>query len=282
VRSEAGDRVFGYVHYFLEEKIMAQVSESSASASDALSSLQTRRSSPIRKEAEENTGSKRVVTQEQAKEAQQVSREEDKVRISQEAQDSSRSSRVDAGTSYGESLRPEKEEIENERGSAQKLKDLQNSNARGVRDFDEAAVQVETEDPSGNSSNGVDENKSNRVKPGGAEENSKIIEQQASDRKNPEVQLREFQTKNEVRIEPQVVSESVDEIEHQREKAEAAKEPALEPPSQRIIQSDSSSGSESASSAGNNVSNEQEGSKKEPTNPVSAQTETGQNIDDLI
>jgi len=261
---------------------MVQVSELSASSSDAFGPLQTRRSSPIGKEAEENTGSKRVVTQEQAKAAQQVSKEEDKVRISQEAQDQGRGSRIDEGKRNVDNLRPEKEQIENERGSAQKLRDLKNSNARGVRDFDEAAVQAKTEDPSRKSSNGVDESKSNGVQPSKAEENSKIIEQQASDRKNPEVQLREFQTKDEVKIEPKIVAESVDEIEHQREKAEAAKEPALEAPSQRIIQSDSSTGSESARSAENNVKKEQEGSSKKPPNPVSAQTETGQNIDNLI
>ena len=261
---------------------MVQVSESSASSPDAFGPLQTRRSSSIRKEAEENTGSKRVVTQAQAKAARQVAKEEDKVRISQEAQEQGRGSRIDEGKRNVDNLRPEKEQIENERGSAQKLRDLQNSNARGVRDSDEAAVQAKTEDSSGKSSNGIDESKSNRVQPSGADKNSRIIEQQACDRKNPEVQLREFQTKDEVKIEPQIVAESVDEIEHKQEKAEAAKEPALEAPSQRIIQSDASTWSESAKSTASSVKNDQEGSSKKPPSPVSAQTETWQNIDNLI
>lgn len=259
---------------------MAQVSESSASSSDALSSLQARRSSPIRKEAEENTGSKRVVTQEQAKEAQQASREADKVQISQEAKDQGRGNRVEGGGRNEESLRPQSEQTQNERGSAQKLRDLQNSNARGGRDFDEAAVEIEAEGPSDTRNNSAEQTRSNRVQPSGSEENPRIIEQQASERKNPEVQLREFQTKDEVRIEPQIVAESVDEIESQRAKSEAAKEPALEPPSQRI--DPANTGSESERSAAFKEQNAPEGSRQEPPSPVSAQTETGQNIDDLI
>lgn len=119
-----------------------------------------------------------------------------------------------------------------------------------------------------------------RVQSGEAGENSDLIEKQAADRKKPQVQLREFQTRDEIRIEPKIVTDSVEEIKGQREKAEAAREPALETPSQRIIQEDN--GSESARSSGNNVRDEQEGSGQQSRNPVSAQTETGQNVDDLI
>jgi hypothetical protein len=261
---------------------MSQVSESSASASNTLGPLQTRGSSPVRGQAEDNSGSDRVATQERAKEAQQASSAEDKVQISREAKDQDRGGRVEEGKRNVDNLRPQSERIESERGAAQKLRDLQNSNARGVRDFDEAKNQGESQNPSGNSGNSVEAKKSNQVQPPDAEKSSKIIEQQASDRKNSEVQLRDFQNKNEVKIEPQIVAESVDEIEYQREKAEAAKEPALEPPSQRIIQKGGSTGSESERSAAVNERNDAQGSRKEPPNPVSAQTQTGQNVDSLI
>jgi hypothetical protein len=257
---------------------MAQVSDSSASSPEAFGSIQTRSPNPIRKLAEDNTGSKRVVTQEQAKEAQQASREEDKVQISREAQDQGRGNRVVEGERNADSLRPQPEQIENERGSAQKLRDLQNSNARGVRDFDEAENQVKPEEPSANRNNGAEQPSETQVSASGAEKNERIIEQQASDRKSAEVQLRQFQTRNEVRIEPQIVAESVEEIEYQREKAEAAQEPALKPPSQKVLETVPQS--ERTEAIKEQVN--QEGSRKEPPNPVSAQTETGQNVDDLI
>jgi len=262
---------------------MAQVSESSANSPANLGPLQTR--GPVRREADENSASGKVDSPKQDKSVQPASKEGDKVQLSREAQDPSRGSRVDEGKRNVDSLRPQSERIEDERGAAQKLNDLKNSNARGVRDVDESANQIETKPPSGNSSREADAAQKSREQAQEADDKQKIVEQQASDRKNPEVQLREFQTKDEIRIEPKIVSESVDEIKAQRDKAEAAKEPALEAPSQRIIQSESSTsstGPERARSAESGVKNEQESSRKEPPNPVSAQTETGQNVDNLI
>lgn len=258
---------------------MEHVSEPTASPANALGPLQTRGPRQNQKEDEDYSKSTRIETQDQGKDDRQVRQKEDRVQISREAQDQGRESRVDEGKRNEDNLRPPKEQIENERGAAQKLSDLKNSNGRGERDYDESDVQVESEDPSETRNNRAEET---RAQSSETEKTSNEIEKEASDRKNAEVQLREFQNKDEIRIEPKNVSKSVDEIEYQREKAEAAKEPVLEAPSQRIIQAETGTGSESARSARDSVKNDQEGSNKKTPNPVSVQTETGQNVDDLI
>ena len=78
------------------------------------------------------------------------------------------------------------------------------------------------------------------------------------------------------------MSESVKEIEGQRERAADAKETVFETPSQRIIQKDDSSQSQPTRSAENNARNEETESNQQSPSPSSVQTETGQNVDDLI
>jgi len=78
------------------------------------------------------------------------------------------------------------------------------------------------------------------------------------------------------------VSESVDEIAVQRERAAAAREVAFETPSQRIIEKVEPSETGQAESPDNNARSEQTANTRQSASPVSAQTETGQNVDDLI
>ena len=116
------------------------------------------------------------------------------------------------------------------------------------------------------------------------EVNSRIKEE-ARENKNAEVQLRKFQNQNtnEVRIDPRKVSESVEEVQQQREQSAEAKETVFETPSQKIIQEDGSSRPQQTRSSENNVrNNEQTDSTRPSSSPTSAQTETGQNVDDLI
>ncbi len=119
---------------------------------------------------------------------------------------------------------------------------------------------------------------------GRAEVNNRIKEE-ARDNKNAEVQLRKFQNQdtNEVRIDPRKVSESVEAVQQQREQSAKAKETVFEAPSQRIIKEDGSSETRQARSAENNVRNNEGTESNRPTSsPSSVQTETGQNVDDLI
>ena len=249
---------------------MAQVSDPATSPQEGLSSLRTR----------DPGQNQRTETQQQGKEAQEANQKEDRVQISREAQEQDRGSRVEEGKRNVDNLRPQSEQIENERGAAQKLRDQESNSAQANREFEQSSVQAESQSARNSRSEQTEASRESQAQTArAAEENPDVVEQQAADNKNAEVQLREFQTKDEVRIEPKIVAESVDEIKVQREKAEAAKEPALEAPSQRIIQDDSSTRPESARSGGEN---EQEGSNRQPPSPASAQTETGQNIDDLI
>ncbi|GJL77137.1 MAG: hypothetical protein NPINA01_01260 [Nitrospinaceae bacterium] len=262
---------------------MAQVSDAAASPLNSLGPLQAegagQKNKPARDagegvEDEKNNG---VETKDPGKNTRDVRPNEDQVRLSREARDQNRESRADEGSRNENNLRPQRERIDNERGAAQKFRDLEDTNARGVRGLDEAAPPVESENPGNNRTQEIGEA---RAQIREAEEPRTNLEQHAADSKNAEVQLREFQTKDEIRVEPKIVSEAVEEIEGQRAKAEAAKEPALEPPSQRIDPNDPALQSER--SAAIKEQNDPEGSRKDPPNPVSVQTETGQNVDDLI
>jgi hypothetical protein len=131
--------------------------------------------------------------------------------------------------------------------------------------------------PSGNS-------QSSRTEAQGNTEVNSRIKETARENKNAEAQLRKFQDQNDnkVRIEPRKVSESVEEVKGQREKAASAKETIFETPSQRVIQEDGSSQTRQARSSENNVrSGGAESSQKAPSQ-ASVQTETGQNVDDVI
>lgn len=123
-------------------------------------------------------------------------------------------------------------------------------------------------------------------KPEGQEqiETNSRIKEEARENKNAEVQLRKFQNQNtdEVRIDPRKVSESVEEVQQQREQSAKAKETVFEAPSQRIIKEDGSSVTRQARSAENNVRTGGAENSQQTPSPSSVQTETGQNVDDVI
>jgi hypothetical protein len=123
------------------------------------------------------------------------------------------------------------------------------------------------------------------ISPEANSETNNRIKEDARNNKNAEVQLRKFQNQNtsEVRIDPRKVSESVEEVQQQREQSAKARETVFEAPSQRIIEEGGSSETSQARSAENNVrSNEGTESNRPAQSPSSVQTETGQNVDDVI
>ena len=235
---------------------MAQVSESNTSLQEAARSLQSQ--SPRKTEQ---------VTQDREKASENNSRSqtrqtEDRVVISREAQTENSATRTD------------------ERGAAQRLND---SNKR-TRDDEGSGDRVQLENTQGNNIQETSTQR-NRSESREATEVRNPIENEASRNKNAEVQLREFQNqdKNELEIGPKRVSQSIEEIKGQRERADKAQEVVFETPSQKVIQKDEPGGAEQAARlANNNARSAQAGGDSQPSSPTSVQTETGQNIDDLI
>jgi hypothetical protein len=272
---------------FLEVRIMAQVSDSTASLQEALGSLQNRGPSqnqqapPEGGDAAENGRSNRLAEQKESNDAQQVRQTEDRILLSREAQEQNREGRVDEGKRNVDNLRPPSEQRTNERGAAQRLNDLNDVNARGVPNNEGGVDRIQSEGNPGSAEAEVNAEK-NRTESRVQAESRDQLRKEAADRTNAEVQLREFQNKDEVRIEPKKVSQSVEEINYQRERADAAKETVLETPSQRIIQEEPSGSSQPARSADNKTRSDSSASDRQPPSPASVQTETGQNVDDLI
>ena len=235
---------------------MAQVSESNTSLQEAARSLQSQ--SPRKTEQ---------VTQDREKASENNSRSqtrqtEDRVVISREAQTENSPTRTD------------------EQGAAQRLND---SNKR-TRDDEGSGDRVQLENTQGNNIQETSTQR-NRSESREATEVRNPIENEASRNKNAEVQLREFQNqdKNELEIGPKRVSQSIEEIKGQRERADKAQEVVFETPSQKVIQKDEPGGAEQAARlANNNARSAQAGGDSQPSSPTSVQTETGQNIDDLI
>ena len=265
---------------------MAQVSDSTSGIQEAIRASQAR--SPRQnqqvdsKEAAENGRSNRLDQQKESNEAQQVRQTEDRVLISRETQEPNRESRVENGSRNVDNLRPPTEQRANERGAAQRLNDQNEVNAPGERNYEGGANRIKAEGSPSNTGQEVNSERNRTAAREEAEVRDRI-KKEASDNKNAEVQLREFQNKDEIRIEPKNVAKSVEEVEGQRERAEAAQEPVFETPSQKIIQNEApAGGAERVRSAESDARADQTGSNRQPPNPTSVQTETGQNIDDLI
>ncbi len=266
---------------------MAQVSDSTAGLQEALGSLQSQSPrqkqpvSPDSGETAENGRSNRLDTQNENTDTRQARQTQDRVQISSAAQEQTRESRVEEGARNVDNLRPPSEQRANERGAAQRLTDQNEVTPQGTRNNEGGSDRVRPEETPGNNAQEVNTER-NRTESREQAEVRDQIKKEAADQKNSETRLREFQNKDEIRIEPQRVSQSVDEIAGQRERAEAARETTFETPSQRIIQKEEPSGSDPSQSAGNKVPNDPAESNRQPPNPASVQTETGQNVDNLI
>ena len=257
---------------------MAQVSDSTASPQEALGSpqsrnpIQNRQISPDSGKTAENGRTNRLAQLKESNDAQQVRQAEDRVLISREAQDQNRKSRVDEGTGNRDNPRPATE---------QRVNDLNSVDASGGRNNKQGIDRTQSQNITENNRQEVNAQR-NRIESRKTSETRDQIKKEAVDRKNPEVQLREFQNRDKIRIEPKKVAKSVEEVEFKREREKAARETLFETPSQRIIQKTPPSTTEQSLSAGNNVRNDRAGNNQQPPRPVSVQTETGQNVDNLI
>lgn len=263
---------------------MAQTSEVAANPQQSLSVLQARDSNRkekigLEKEGSAESGGKDRVRGDKQNYESRTKAQEDQVQLGPEGRLPEREIRAEEGSRNEDNLRPVKEQRQSERGAAQVLEDLENDNARGVRDRKEAEIRLEESNAPENEE-AVPSPSGRADAPEGREVRDEFKKQDA-ERKSAEVQLRNFQKKDEIRIEPKVVSETVDDIETRRDKAEAASEPALKPPSQKITPSGVSE-SQPRTSGKSNVTKNQEESVRPAPDPTSAQTERGLNIDDLI
>lgn len=263
---------------------MAQTSEVAANPQQSLSVLQARDSSRkeklgLEKEGSTESGGKDRVRGGEQNYESRTRVQGDQVQLGPEGRIPEREVRAEEGSRNEDNLRPVREQRQSERGAAQVLEDLENDNARGVRDRKEAEIRLQESD--------APEEEKAVPSPGGradAPEGREVrneFKRQDAERKSAEVQLRNFQKKDEIRIEPKVVSETVDDIETRRDKAEAASEPALKPPSQKIIQSGVSESQPRTSGTSNAAKNKDE-SVRPPPDPTSAQTQRGLNVDDLV
>jgi phage-related protein len=241
---------------------MAQVSESTTSLQEAARSLQSqdpRQNEQVSKDTEK-TGERN---------SQNTARQtEDRVVISREAQTENSAARTD------------------ERGAAQRLNDLNKTALSGIRNNEGN----EGSDSPAQLQNNFEKNlqeantQRNRTEPKEASEVRDLVKSEASKNKNAEVQLREFQNqdKTELEIGPKKVSQSVDEIKGQRERADAAREIVFTTPSQKIIQEVAPAKAEQVRSQDKIDRSDPTASNSQPSSPASVQTETGQNVDDLI
>jgi hypothetical protein len=121
------------------------------------------------------------------------------------------------------------------------------------------------------------------IEPG---EEVKVSEQSRNDvsgDQSADTPLGQFRNGNDTLIEPRRLSKSAEEVEGPREKADAAKQTIFEIPSQRIIEEvEPSSNQQSARTANINAREDPTVSDRQSPSPSSVQTETGQNVDDLI
>jgi len=268
---------------------MAQVSESTSGIQEAVRSLQPqspRQNEQTTRDSAETSQNARTDRQDQRTESNQASQArqtEDRVVISQEALTENRETRTDEGKRNVDNLRPPSEQRANERGSRQRLTDLNETTPSGTPNLESESDPVPSAGASQNSAQEVNTQRNRTA----SREQAQVrdpIQNETRDNRNAEVQLREFQNQNtnEVRIEPRQVSESVDEISGQRERAADAREVVFETPSQRIIEEVEPSETGQAESPDNNARSEQTANTRQSASPVSAQTETGQNVDDLI
>jgi hypothetical protein len=273
--------------FFVEENVMAQVSESTSSIQEAVRSLQSQsprqseQVQPDRGETAENGRSERLDQQKESNSASQARQSEDRVLISRDGQNQTRESRVEEGARNVDNLRPPSEQRANERGAAQKLRDQNEVTPSGTRNYEGGVEQSQPEEPPENNTQEVNPQRS-RTESREQAASRDSVTNEASDNKNSEVKPRELQDRDETLIEPKKLSKSAEEIEGPRERAEAAKETVFDIPSQRIIEKVEPGETAQAKFANNSSRSDQAGSNQQPPNPASVQTETGQNIDDLI
>lgn len=262
---------------------MAQVSESTTSLQEAARALQSqspRQNEPApadSRETAENGRSDRQAQTEENNAASQTRQTEDRVVISREAVTENRATRADTGARNVDNLRPPSEQRSNERGASQRLTDQAEVTSSGTRINEGQGDPIQLETTPGNNTPEVNtqRNRSENIEPG--------EEVKVSGNQNTETPLREFQNENETLVEPRKLSKSAEEIEGPREKAEAAKQTVFEIPSQRIIEEvEPSSNTQNARTANINVREDQPESDRQSPSPSSVQTETGQNVDDLI
>ena len=265
---------------------MAQVSDSTSGIQQAIRASQSQ--SPRRnqqvdsKESAENGRSNRLDQQKESNEAQQTRQTEDKVLISRETQEPTRESRVENGSRNVDNLRPPTEQREDERGAAQKLNDQNEVDSPRGQNSEGRTNRIEAENSASNTGQEANAERSRTESREEAQTRDQIREE-AADRKSSETRTREFQNKDEIRLEPQSASNSNEATGSNQGSADAARPNGVEAPSQRIIQEESpSGGTEQVRSADNNARADQAESNRQSPNPTSVQTQTGQNIDDLI
>ncbi len=258
---------------------MAQVSEPSANPQNFLNPLQSRRpdageGTAERPQDNEETG--RTREPDAGEETRRTRTAEEQILLERETQDtgrsedSPRSNRVSAA-----------ERNENERGAAQVIENLEEDNARGVRGFEEAAVDVEPADASRRERQTRIETQENAASAQVQREAAQSEASRADDRAGAQESLREFETRDQERIEPQQVSETVREQGDRAAQEARDREPAVE--TQRVVQAgptglEPQTRSEETVSSGDGQIDE----SAEAPDPASVQTERGQNIDDLI
>jgi hypothetical protein len=264
---------------------MAQVSESTTGIQEAVRSLQSQNPRQYDQadsgETAENGRSDRIDTQKANDSAGQAQKTQDRVQLSPEAQNQTRENRVDEGARNIDNLRPPSEQRANERGASQRLTDQNEINSSGALNFEGGVDRTQSDAPSGNSAQEVNVERS-RTDSREAAQTSDQIKTQARDYQNSEASVRESSNKDETFIESRKLSKSAEEIEGPRERAEAAKETVFDIPSQRIIEEVEPGETGQAKFASDNARSEQAGSTRQPPSPSSVQTETGQNVDDLI
>lgn len=256
---------------------MAQVSESTTGIQEAVRSLQSQNPRQYDQadsgETAENGRSDRIDTQKANDSSGQTQQTQDRVQISTEAQSQTREIRVQEGARNIDNLRPPSEQRANERGASQRLTDQNEVNPSGTRNNEGGEVRTQSETPAGNSA------QETNAERGRTEPRQEV---EVRDNQNLEAPVRESSNKDETFIEPRKLSKSAEEIEGPRERAESAKETVFDIPTQRIIEKVEPGETGQAKFASDNARSEQAGSTRQPPSPSSVQTETGQNVDDLI
>ncbi len=266
---------------------MAQVSESTNNIQEAVRSYsspgprQNEQVPPDTGEAAENGRSDRIDQQKVNDSASTAEPTPDRVQLSREAQSQTRETRVEEGARNVDNLRPPSEQRANERGASQRLNDQNEVNTPGTRNYEGGVDRTQPEAPSGNGAQEVNVERRRTESRQEAEVRDQT-KTQARNNQNSEAQVRESSNEDETLVEPRKLSKSAEEIEGPRERAEAAKETVFEIPSQRIIEEVEPGETGQAKFANDNVRSDEAGSTRQPPSPSSVQTETGQNVDNLI
>ncbi len=204
---------------------------------------------------------------------------EEQVLLRRETQDTPGQARNESSGRNEEPPVSNNERSESERGAARQIVELERDNARGVRGFEEAAN--EPQDASRRERQVREESRDSVQSARLEREPAPRAETRAPENDGAQQRLREFETREQERIEPQQVNETVREEQNRAAERAADKEPALE--TQTVVQAgptglEPQTPKEETVSAGEGSIDD----GAETQAPESAQTERGQNIDDLI